>query len=43
MSRKELRRPVRAWCVALRAGDSRIGAQAWRGLLADRWWMAKTA
>ncbi|MEM9348461.1 MAG: hypothetical protein AAGB26_17875 [Planctomycetota bacterium] len=25
-SRKELRRPVRAWCVALRASGSRIGA-----------------
>lgn len=30
VSRKELRRPVRAWCVALRASDSRIGAQEWR-------------
>lgn len=29
-SRKELRRPVRAWCVALRASDSRIGAHEWR-------------
>lgn len=29
-SRKELRRPVRAWCVALRASDARIGAQEWR-------------
>lgn len=25
-SRKELRRPVRAWCVALRASDARLGA-----------------
>lgn len=30
MSRKELRRPVRAWCVALRASDSRIDAHEWR-------------
>ena len=30
VSRKELRRPVRAWCVALRASDSRIGAHEWR-------------
>jgi hypothetical protein len=29
-SRKTLRRPVRAWCVALRASDSRIGAHDWR-------------
>lgn len=28
--RKELRRPVRAWCVALRASDSRIGAHELR-------------
>lgn len=27
VSRKELRRPVRAWCVALRASDARIGAE----------------
>jgi len=30
VSRKELRRPVRAWCVGLRASDSRIGAHEWR-------------
>ncbi len=30
VSRKELRRPVRAWCVALRASDARIGAHEWR-------------
>ncbi|MEM6260678.1 MAG: hypothetical protein AAGI37_20715 [Planctomycetota bacterium] len=37
VARKEARWPVRAWCVALRAGDSRIGARAWRGgLQADR-------
>lgn len=37
VARKELRRPVRAWCVALRASDSRIGAHDWRDdLQADR-------
>eukprot|EP00752_Nemacystus_decipiens_P013982 g12418.t1 len=30
VSRKELRRPVRAWCVALRASDARIGAHELR-------------
>lgn len=30
VSRKELRRPVRAWCVALRASDTRFGAHEWR-------------
>jgi len=30
VSRKELRRPVRAWCVALRASDSRFDAHEWR-------------
>ena len=30
VGRKELRRPVRSWCVGLRASDSRIGAHEWR-------------
>ncbi|MFK7790859.1 MAG: hypothetical protein AB8C95_15365 [Phycisphaeraceae bacterium] len=30
VSRKELRRPVRAWCLPLRASDSRIGAHELR-------------